>query len=166
MGQRVQPASWTFLGFLQSLTEIPQQLFKDKDFRNPQHLIYDHCKDKEAWLSLESHATFSGASPSFPVLLFPLTPYLKMSFNKPRLHFTLAHPEILFRGETKDPVSEDEGNSAGCRWQCGTVPLPPTLLTTCDVEHLTFLICFQMMTFSLFFLFYFLYTGSEHPSLD
>lgn len=140
MGQRVQPASRTFLGFLQNLTEIPQQLFKDKDFRTPQHLIYDHCKDKEMWLSLEKHARLSGDSPSLPVLLFPLSSYLKMSFNKPRLRFTLAHPEILFHGETKDPVSEGEGNSAGCRWQCGTVPVPLTLLTTCDVERLVFLI--------------------------
>lgn len=85
----------------------------------------------------KSCAMLPGDSTSFPVLLFLLTSYLRMSFNKPHLHFTLSHPEILFRGETKDPVSEDEGNSTGCRWQCGTVPL---LLTTCDVEHLAFLI--------------------------
>lgn len=59
-----------------------------------------------------------------------------MSFNKPLPHFTLARPEILFCGITKDPVSEHEANISGCRWQCGTVPQLPM---ACDGAYLTFL---------------------------
>lgn len=67
---------------------------------------------------------------------FLSTSYIKMSFNKPHPHLTLARPEFLFSGITKDPALEDEGNVSGCRWQCGTVPPLPM---TCDVAYLALL---------------------------
>lgn len=129
-----------FWGFCRASLKFLSNSLKIRTSGTPSSSSMTIVRTQKCDCPWKSRVTLSGDSPSLPVFLFPLTSYLKMSFNKPRFHFTLAHPEILFHGETKDPVSEGEGNSAGCRWQCGTVPLPPTLLTTCDVEPLAFLI--------------------------